>query len=350
MISLKDISTICGLSVSTVSRALRDYSDISMETKQYVQSVADRIGYSCARENREKKKEKQAKRSRCIGLICRQTGQGGTLPGMGIQVLRAVREKAFERGYDVMLIRGGEDCKGKLSWLACARFHALEGVIVLGSTTEMYTPEAMDLAASEIPAVIVGPSFEGNSCINIDFASGMDSLMKEVYRHGYRRIAFICPKSGRDAAIRRAVYLRNILHTGFISLPEHLIMSDRCDREEIGFYTKSLIHSRSCPECILYPDDISAIWGMEALREEGIRVPDDIGVTGFGGTARCFGLGSALTTWNIDCQEIGNAAASDLFDRIENPELFLPGTRYVRGNLLAGMTIRPVRQESTVSG
>lgn len=349
MISLRDISTICGCSVSTVSRALRDYSDISIETKHYIQSVADQIGYDY-RKNQSDKKNINKKSSRCIGLVYRGMKRDETVLGMDIQTLRAIREKAAAKGYDVMLIRGGGDSGDSLSWLACARFHSLEGVIILGISLEMYGTDTMDLAASEIPAVIVGQSYEGSSCINIDFASGMDSLMREVYGHGYRRIAFICPKFDRSAVIRKTVFLRDVMKSGFVSGPEHLILSDRCSYEEIVFRTKELVHSRACPECILYPDDISALWGIEALREEGIRVPEDIGVTGFGGASRFFGLGSALTTWHIDCQKIGDIAAENLFEQIERPDLFLPGTQYIQGSVSSGMTIRHLKRECAVSG
>lgn len=340
MISLRDISTLCGISVSAVSRALRNYSDISEETRQHVQSVADAIGYE---RGKKKKQENTAHRrigeSRCIGLIYRGQECDAAVYRMDMQILKEIRKRAGKAGYDVMLMRSGDGARD-LSWLACARFHALEGVIILGSTMEIYDRNIIDILESEIPAVVIGQSYENNTCIHIDFASGMDFLMKEVYLCGYRRIAFICPKFGSEAAIRRTSYLRNVLRSGLISRPEHLIMNDRSSYEEITYSTKKLITGRNCPECILYPDDISAMWGIETLSRAGLRVPDDIGVAGFGGLVRYFAAGSELTTWCLDCAKIGELAAASLFDQVENPELFLPQTCLVGGTVAVGTTTR----------
>ena len=92
------------------------------------------------------------------------------------------------------------------------------------------------------------------------------------------------------------------------------------DAEAAAIATSELLDLKDPPTCILYPDDFSALGGINEIHERGLRIPDDISIAGYDGLTFARILEPRLTTLCQDTETIGRLAAQKLIDLIENPK------------------------------
>ena len=85
---------------------------------------------------------------------------------------------------------------------------------------------------------------------------------------------------------------------------------------------------------------------MNAIREAGLRIPEDISVVGYDGMHLAQALNPPLTTWQQNTEELGRLAASMLIERIENPRTAAPEHVVVTGRLLEGGTVSRLDAEA----
>ena len=128
-----------------------------------------------------------------------------------------------------------------------------------------------------------------------------------------------------------------------IPLREELLQRGRYrDSYTAGILTNKLLAFNPAPTCILYADDFSAIGGMNAIKDRGLRVPEDISIAGYDGILIASQLEPQLTTYRQDTSGIGCMAAQELIRLIENPRA-TPITQYMmRGELVLGGSVAPV--------
>ena len=103
--------------------------------------------------------------------------------------------------------------------------------------------------------------------------------------------------------------------------------------------TKELMTLADPPTCIFMPDDFSAIGGLNALKDMGIKVPDDVSIVGYDGISLSQVISPKLTTYRQDTNKIGYLAAKRLVELIENPQTFNE-VLLVDGELIEGETVK----------
>ena len=149
MTYLKDISMLLGISVSTVSRALNDYSDISEETKQKVIRAAEELDYrrEVAGQTRRKRRSKGA-----IGIIAPGIGRLLESSAYYREMLCSMTAEAAIHNCDVVII-GAERPEKGTSWTGKAALRRVGGICLLTEKERLYSGEFSDLFASGIPLV-----------------------------------------------------------------------------------------------------------------------------------------------------------------------------------------------------
>ena len=103
--------------------------------------------------------------------------------------------------------------------------------------------------------------------------------------------------------------------------------------------TEALLALQEPPTCILYPDDFAAFGGMNALRDAGKRIPEDISIAGYDGTLLARSYQPALTTVAQNTEEMGRRAAELLVRMIEKPRSVEPRNIVIDGDLLQGESV-----------
>lgn len=331
MVSMKDIARACGVSVATVSKALNGQPDIGEETRARVSQMAQQMGYMTNSAARALK----TNRTYHIGVLFVDERQSGLAHEYFSTMLESFKAEAEAHGYDITFINhnvGGQPT----SYLQHCRYRGVDGVVI--ACVDFTDPRVRELAESDLPLVTVDHMFNNRLAVVSDNVQGVEALVHYAYEKGHRKIAFLHGEKTSVTQNRLVGFYRACEELG-LEIPEEYVREstfhnpDRCAQD-----TLTLMNLPDRPTCILFPDDYSYVGGMNALRQMGIRVPEDVSVMGYDGIhlARVIGL----TTYWQDNREIGRIAAERLISLIEHPKTTLADRIMVSGRLLEGNTVK----------
>ncbi len=332
-VKIRELAAACGLSVSTVSKALNEYSDVSEETRRRVREAAARLGYHPSAVARGLK----TGRSMNLGVIYQDAAGRGLTHSYFSAVLQAFREEAESRGYDITFISAPEG----MSLLDRCRIRSVDGVCVVCSPPG--DPGVRELAASTLPFVSVDAAFSGRPCVASDNAQGMEALTEYALSLGCRRIAFVHGEDVPVSRIRIRTFRRTLAKAGVPLQEGYLSPALYHNPRATRAATERLLALPQPPDCIFMPDDSAALGGLEALRAHPLRVPEEIGVAGFDGVSLIQMCRPKLTSVRQDTDAIGRSAASTLIRCIEQPGSVPAETVSVPCELLRGETLAGAR-------
>ena len=128
------------------------------------------------------------------------------------------------------------------------------------------------------------------------------------------------------------------------SRAEYLEEADYQDPHKCYQAVKKLLKLKNRPTCIFVPDDLAAFGGLDAIRDAGLRVGEDVSLAGYDGHRLMQLMRPKLTTIRQDTMAIGEKAAVALIESIEEPMTAGVQTIVVKGELLHGDTMRAARQ------
>lgn len=335
MITLKDISEYCGVSNSTVSKALNGQKDISKETAQKVREAARKLGYLPNSAARSLKTNKTLN----LGVLFVDKTSSGLRHEYFSGMLESIKSTAESKGYDITFISRNLG-ERKMSFYEHAKYRGCDGVVI--ASVDFTNPDVIELVNSEIPTITI--DYVYNKCTSVlsDNLDGMKQIAEYVYSQGHRRIAII---HGENTSVtqKRLASFRNTCKKIGLELDESLIKEARYhDPKLSALATKELLDLDKKPTCILYPDDFSFIGGKNVIEERGFKIPEDISVVGYDGVLLSQILRPQLTTYKQDSEEIGKIAAQKLIEQIEEPTLYIPEIITVTGKLLRGGTVEKI--------
>lgn len=329
MVTIKEIALRCGVSASTVSKALNDYPDIGEEKKAYIRKIAKEMHYRPALEANGKKN------SCCIGIVC----TGGE-DGFRNRQIKGIMDQAEKRGYDLIFISQNSFFG---TYLEHSRFRRCDGIIIIADNGCQDMPrEVMELMHCEIPTVCT--EYELPICRSVvtENTSGAYLLTKYLIGMGHRRIAFIHGRRSQVTDKRLAGFRTALAESGMRADDEYVTEAFYNDPNTSALLTGRLMSMREPPTAVMYPDDISCIGGIRALEKDHLHVPEDISVTGFDGSEMAKMVSPQLTTFDRNAYEAGKKALSALLELIENSERRALLPVEVTGKLIKGQTVRQI--------
>ena len=338
-VTIKDLSQRCGLSVSAISKALNNYTDISEETRAYVRKVAAEMGYFPNAQARALK----TNRSYNIGVVYQDGMNYGFMHNFFISILDDFKRAVENRGYDLTFLNRGVG-DGQMSYLNHCRYRGMDGALI--ACVDFLDPEIAELSSSDISTVSIDNLSAGSPCVMSDNRTGMRELVNYVARMGHEKIAFVHGEDGAVTQSRRMSFFDSMAALGLRVVPEYVVEGryhspDICKNE-----VEKLLNLPEPPTCILLTDDYAALGGMEAISKAGLRIPEDISVTGYDGIQFTQLMRPRLTTVRQDTASIGCEAARLLLDRIENPSQSAPLPVLVSSELITGETVLRISAEA----
>ena len=332
MVSMKDIAKQCHVSVASVSKALNGYSDIGEETRNLIITTAHEMGYlpnSSARALKTKK-------SYNLGVLFVDAAMNGLTHEYFNHVLESFKYRAEEKGYDITFI-AGNTAGQKMSFYERCRYRGVDGVLV--ACFKYYEEDIQDLIRSELPVVTIDHTFEGKIAVVSNNVQGMEELVSYIYSMGHKKIAYI---HGDDTPVTRnrlSGFYRTTQRYGLEIPDEYVKASSYRDLEMAAKATGELLDLPNPPTCIMYSDDYAAVGGMNEIRERGLRIPEDISITGYDGIYLVRMMEPKLTTLCQDTRKIGRMAAEKLISLIEHPKTTLVDKFSVDGVLFKGGSV-----------
>ena len=319
MVTVRDVARAAGVSISTVSRALSVPDKVATETRDRVTAVAAELGY-------------QPNRA-AAGLRAGRTGAVGLLvPDLAnpyfAAVAKGVAEGAREHGLGVFVVDSEEDPALEVELLR-ALAHQTDGVILA-------SPRALEAdrsAAGGKPLVVVNQ--DGPLAVSTDNAGGVELALEHLHELGHRRVAYVGgpARSWSDAQRRAALDGAGQLGIEVVALGPHRPTVDG------GAAAADAVVDSGATAAITF-NDVVAVGLVRAVRERGLRVPEDLSVVGFDDTFLAPLVTPALTSVGADLREVGRRATDLLVGRlgagsangVPAASLLLPATIAVRAS------------------
>ena len=327
-ITIKDIARLTGVSHSTVSRALGGNSLISEETSFRIRKVARELGYQPSAIARSLK----TKQTKVIGVILNSIDD----PFFS-EILFGIEDAAQQAGYSLFIAASQYDPIREQSIVQTMMEQRTDGVIICSSSFS--ADKGRQLLANKFPIVVVNYKANENFNYSIyhDDIDGSRQITSHLIQLGHTKIAYLGnSKSGRTSKDRLTGF-RMEMKRARIEIPTDYIFEVAGSEPvlgEIGFeYFQSLPNQ---PTAVICFNDMLAIGFLHACNKAGIKVPEDISITGFDNITFSAYTNPPLTTLDQPKYTIGNEAAQLLLELLKNME-YSNNThkeKELKGNLL----------------
>lgn len=315
--TIKDIAKICGVGVSTVSRAINNHPDINLETKEKIMNAIKEYGYVPNNSARNLKRVD----AKAIAVLVK-----GIANPFFTNMIKVIEEECKKKHYSMELSHIESDEDEVDVALKVVKEKRLRGIIFLGGLFSHSDEKLQKLTvpfvfstAGSIPENISRNRF---SNIGVDDRRESAKLIDYLVQQGHKEIAIIVAEAEEESIGKlRLEGYQDALRANHIEVKKELICNTK---EDIGHFslengyvtTKKLLESKVPFTALFAVSDALAIGAMRALYDEGLKVPDDVSVVGYDGIEMANYVNPRLTTVKQPVEEIAKATVKLLFDII----------------------------------
>ena len=305
-----DVAQRAGVSYATVSRVINNEAYVKEATRQRVLQALIDLDYVANRQARSLR----GGRTHMIGLLVRDLGTGY----IG-EIIRGIDLELSERQYDLLLYTTHGRGRRESDYVATLTRGMVDGLLlVLPRTPEAYLAK---LRQAHFPHVLIdhqGVDMAGPAVGASNWQGGYDATTYLIGL-GHRRIGLITGDLGLGCAVdRREGYCKALCTHGLAVDPALIVMGDFS--QTAGYNgAQQLLALPSAPTALFASNDMMAFGAMEAVREHGLRIPEDLSILGFDDIPQAASVHPALTTVRQPLDEMGRVATQLLFTYLENP-------------------------------
>jgi LacI family transcriptional regulator len=272
---LKDIAEKLGISIPTVSRALNNKSDIGEATKRKVLALAEELHY----EPNQFAINFKNQQSYIIGVIIPQI-----VHHFFSNVISGIITEAEKLGYSVMLFQSNESYESELKGTQTFKKSMIDGLIISLSDSTDNVDHLIGLQDHKIPVVLIDKvtdMMQASKIVCDDYKGAFDAT-EHLIKIGKRNIAHITGSLTPMTTKERYRGYVNALDEHGLELDHSLIKYCNLVSDEKGYLeTVSLLKQINRPDAIFCATDPSAIGAINAIKDHGLRIPEDIAVMGF---------------------------------------------------------------------
>lgn len=312
--TLNDIAKKSGLSVSTVSRVLNNQSDkyrISKETEALVLKIARELNYS----PNQLARGLRLKKTHTIGLVVPDISN----PFFAC-ITRNVQRFAYESGYSLVVCDTDENLELEIEHIDLLINKGVDGLIIMPVGQEFKHLE--NIQKNGIQLVLVDRCFDelDTSSVIVDNHRGAFEAVEHLIRNGHTRIAIIQGLPHTHTSNKRLLGYKDALNKYGIPIDENLIVGNDFRKENGYIEAKFLLTMKEPPSAIFATSDLITLGALQAVFEEGWKIPEDISLVAFDDIDFAPFLVSPLTTVSQPRELMGEVAVKLLVEQINNPE------------------------------
>ena len=310
-LSIKDIARLARVSHPTVSRALQNSPLVNPATAAKIRKIAEAAGYRPSAVARGL----VTRRTRTVGLVVTTVAD----PFAG-EVACGIEQAANDHGYAVFLANSNANPEHERKVVQALAERRVDGIIVTSSRVGSdYLPM---LAQLNVPMVLVNDQYPGEFVHSVMIANeeGSRAATDHLIELGHRRIAYVGDRSGYQTDTERLKgYKQALAEAGIEFVPELAVHGD--GRPEDALATVGgLLRIADPPTAVCCYNDMTALGAMRAIRARGLRVPEDVSVTGFDDLFFAEYLEPALTTVRQPMRRMGEMAMENLLKLMSGEE------------------------------
>jgi LacI family transcriptional regulator len=304
-ITIYDIAKVLGVSIATVSRALKDNPAVSKSTRKKILQTAKKMGY---RPNNFASNLRTQK-THTIGIIIHELNSNFI-----ISVLTGVEMVTAEAGYDLIIAHSSETAKKEVANVHNLFHKRVDGLIAsLAYDTEDISH--FDPFIKKGTPVVYFDRVDDKAVglkVVIDNVKAGFIATEHLIRQGCRDIVHITASLKRNVYADRLMGYRQALLDNGLPYRDDRVMVDDLSREAGIAAAEQMLKMQPRPDGVFVTNDFCASVCMQKLKEEGVRIPEDIAVVGFNNDVICQIVEPRLTTIDYPGREIGEVAARHL--------------------------------------
>lgn len=312
-VRLADVAALAGVHPATASRALNEAtrSRISLETVDRVRRVAAQLNYS----PNTAAQSLATNKTFTIGVII-----GDLTVPLFPPLLRGIDDVTSSAGYTALIVNTDNDWDREHARISALQARQVDGLIVAtatignGSDPSFYTDIAPTVFVVRSPADPLAPT------VLSDDSMGVHATIEHLVAQGHRRIAHVGgPGSISTATARLRAYREALFERELPVDPELVVAVDRLDADAGTEALGRLLDSGAHFTAALAFNDLIAYGCYRALRQRGLRCPEDVSIVGYGDMNGADLVAPPLTTVGVDHQAMGAEAARMLLDMLTDP-------------------------------
>jgi DNA-binding LacI/PurR family transcriptional regulator len=311
--TIKDIARTLGISTSTVSRAMRNAPDVSIETRKAVMTLSEELNYQPSK--------------LALSLQQNQTHTIGVLvPNLDYvlaTMVRGIDEVALEAGYTVMVCQSNESFGREIVNTRRLTESLVDGLIVSVSSETKTFEHFKKIADKRLPMVVfdrVSNHITAPS-VRIDNKDGGFQATEHLVKQGYKKIAILGgPKNLSISNDRLEGYLAALKKYRVKPDPNLVV---HCDFNQQCAYnaTVALLSQKNRPNALFAISDRMAIGAMLAIKEKGLHMPSQIGLVGFNNEPVVSLVTPGISSVDQPSFELGKTAAKLFIERMHNEQM-----------------------------
>lgn len=310
-VTLKDIAHRVGKSITTVSRALNDYDDVSPYTKAQIQRVAAEMGY----QPNATAQRLQKRQTDTLGLVIPTLGKRTTDQFFN-EFLAGISHKAHQLSYDLLVSSQPQGESELNAYRTMVSGRRVDGFLL--ARTQRQDERIYYLTSRDIPFVAFG-RVEGEDnfpYIDVDGYYGMHLVAMHLIKNGHRNIAYIAPDPIYNFTTYRQNGFIETLSKYGVELNEARKLSGDLSQRSGYECANQLLDLPDPPTAIATGNDLMAFGAIKAAQERGLVVGRDIAITGFDDIPMAEDSNPPLTTVHQPVFGIGELVCEMLVRKI----------------------------------
>lgn len=329
-VTMKEIAKKLGVSVSTVSRALKDSPELHKDTKLRIVEMAKSMNY----QYNLLAQSLRISKSKVLGVIVPElTSHFFSSNISGIQ------DTAYKRGYNIMICQSNESFEQEKANVRTLVSSQVDGLLIsLSRETKSYE-HIQELYDREIPFIMFDRVTEEIpvSRVTVDDAHGAYLAVQHLLQQGCKKIAYFSgPEDLYISKKRKEGYLEALAEYGISEKDSRVYVTDLTP-EMNRQVTLDMLAGEDIPDAIFAMIDPLALDVMLVLKEKGIKIPDQIALAGFTNNPTSAVVEPSLTTVSQPGYEMGQLAANHLLDQLDevvsdDPQSFVLLTTLIERN------------------
>lgn len=303
--NIYDIAKEAGVSIATVSRVMNNKGYVSEKTRAKIQKVLEENEYRPS--------------AIAQGLV------SGSMKTVAIMVVDlrvphysltayTMEQILSKQGYMVIVCNTGDDPAQWDAYLRRIANQKPDGIVLVGSIYDKLANDDALNAVSGIPIVMANGQMEGHANVHsviVDETRGVELATAHMYERGHEKIAFVMDKD-TDAARRKAQgFVRQMKILGFTS-PEKDVFKAPYGLEG-GEHIGPELYDKGYTG-IVFGEDLTAVGAVNALCRRGVKIPEEIGISGHNNSEYAFLCRPALTSVNNKGQVLSELTVNLLLD------------------------------------
>ncbi|MBO9572138.1 MAG: LacI family DNA-binding transcriptional regulator [Chitinophagaceae bacterium] len=332
-VTIKDVAAALGISVSTVSRAMRNAKDVSEETKLIVLKKAKQLQY-------------QPNYS-AQSLINRKTNLIGVIvpvihSNYFSSAISGISDVLSASNYQMMICQSSENYEKEKAAIDKLLSYNIDGLLISVSKSTKNDKAINEVVKKNIPIVMFDRIIDSVDCskVIVNEYEGAYKAVEHLIKKGCKRIAHLAgPKDLLISHNRKQGYL-DAMADHKIKVNPNMVVHCQSFEDDAPRAFKKILKNDPLPDAIFFINDLSAIDCMKYLNRKGLSIPHDIKIVGFNNDLVSTASDPTLTTVMQPSYEVGKLSAGLLLDEIEGKK-----TKHIKYELRTKLVVRESTQK-----